>query len=108
ASSAVQPKTLPPNTSGAMSRPERPSGRLFMMISSVMDVCRAALVDASGNGLDRTTVDAQRRAGGGAGLRRGGIDAEVGDFFRRRKALQQVGRTVFRQEQRFHFRCAHA
>src|SRR5690606_27362927 len=32
ASSAVQPKTLPPSTSGAISRPERPSVR-FSMVS---------------------------------------------------------------------------
>src|SRR5690606_11871947 len=43
ASSAVQPKTLPPSTSGAISRPERPSLRLSMGVAS-------GVSNGSGNG----------------------------------------------------------
>src|SRR5690606_448103 len=97
ASSAVQPKTLPPNTSGAISRPERPSGRLFMMFRLLYPG------NVSGDGFNRAAVDPQCGTGGGAGLRRSRVDAEVGDLLRLGEVPEQVRGAIPGQEQAFHF-----
>src|SRR5690606_31560347 len=97
ASSAVQPKTLPPKTSGAISRPERPSVRFFMMFRLLYPG------NVSGDGFNRAAVDPQCGTGGGAGLRRSRVDAEVGDLLRLGEVPEQVRGAIPGQEQAFHF-----
>jgi hypothetical protein len=66
-SSAVQPKTLPPKTSGAISKPESPNLRFFTLILQRCFVADSSWTEHRGRGAERI-ISGNRRAFKGLNL----------------------------------------